>query len=365
VPDSFSIQRLLFDLDNAFVEMGPTITGLPNSSSLREFLQKYFMDTYWTQLKANKQPVLAHAITANSDSSSLALTDLRFQISPYINGANPPRDPQDLYTLCYVGTTDNHKLPLALPPFTWNWIDDGQQQEWHGAVAVNRVSLGAWLVSALLPYFKTQCLRANPSCTADGGYTYLTCYPRTGYDPTTISGATDGRLAYFAYKPVGEFCSASADTYEIKAGEDVTLEVLQTSETQIKIVQKVQVWLYVYIFGSKTSGYVVNSDVTSVYDLGVNDDGAVYFKLNDQLSSRKDAPDSLDWSSFSNSMLQDPNGQIIDPVTNKIRALVNVMGSPSLSTARFIVPGHASVVYSGVKFSKGDDLVFHLTYGAS
>ena len=360
-PDSFSIQRLLFDLDNAALESVPTVPAIPITSALYRFLQTYFMGAYWNQMKANKQPVLAHAIMANPGSSSLALTDLRFQISPYINGTRPPQNPQDLYTLCYVGTTDNHQLPIALPPFTWNWIDDGQQTEWSGAVAVNRKSFGAWLTSALMPYVKTQCVAYYPVAQSDGFYLYAGCTYSSGQTPSTPAPPGNS-LAYFTYNK--DF-NSQVTSLQVYLKEDLAIEVTQKSDTQISITQKIVVYLYFYVRGLHTNGNIVNSEVTSVYDMSVDDQGAVKFTFNAGESKSENTPDNVDFSGFVNGMEDDPNSKVIDPMKASISSAINSLGSPTLGAASFIVPGHADVSYSGVKFSEGGDLVFHMNYGAS
>ncbi|MBV9035542.1 MAG: hypothetical protein JO182_13720 [Acidobacteriaceae bacterium] len=358
-PGTFSIQQLFLHLDDPGGATVPSIIGVPIPSMLHDWLQEYFLGAYWTTMIATKQPVLAHAITGQADQSSLALTSLNFQTSPFIPSGQPPKNPGDLDTLCYLGETNNNVLPVTTGAFPWNWIDETERSQWHGAVAINQASLKVWLTKALLPYVKTQCMRFSPQCSAKGSYIYLQCTPYSGVDPTTSTPGPN-QLAYFTYTVKED---SSARSSEITGQENFSLEVVQSSETQIKIVQKILVQLYVYVFGSHTNGNVINSEITSIYDISVDAEGSVHFTLNAPLSTRKDNPDSLDFRAFADWLLDSPNEKVIDPVTNTIRSLADSLGNPNLSTARFIVPGHAAVAYSGAKFSQSGDMVFHLTYG--
>jgi hypothetical protein len=76
---TFSIQQLLFILDNPGNATPPAIIGVANPSLLYTWLEEYFVGAYWATMKANKQLVLAHGITTKPDNSSLALADLKFR----------------------------------------------------------------------------------------------------------------------------------------------------------------------------------------------------------------------------------------------------------------------------------------------
>ena len=102
---------------------------------------------------------------------------------------------------------------------------------------------------------------------------YPDCWPGTGNDPTT-SIATGDQLAYFTYTNSED---SGARSGEISAKEDFSLVVTKNSDTQIKITQKSVVNLYLYIFGSWTSGNVVNSEITSVYDMSIDSEGSLRF----------------------------------------------------------------------------------------
>ena len=73
-PDSFSIQQLLLKLDEATLDSVPTITGVKSSVSSVHLVAGVFSGAYCATMKANNQPVLAHALTAPADPASLALT---------------------------------------------------------------------------------------------------------------------------------------------------------------------------------------------------------------------------------------------------------------------------------------------------
>ena len=357
-PGSFSIQQLFLQLDNPGVATVPTIMGVPNPSMLHDWLQEYFLGAYWATMIATKQPALGHAITRSADSSSLALTDLKFQTSPFISHGEHLKYPGELDTLCYLGETNNNVLPVTTGAFPWNWLDFGEQTKFHGAVAINEASVKVWFKQALLPYVKSQCMKFNPHCEASDKV-YMWALPKNGMDPTT-STAGPNQLAYFTYAVKED---SSARSSEITGQENFSLEVVRASDTQIKIVQKIVLYLYVYIYGGHTDGNFVNSEISSVYDMSVDAEGSVRFTLNAAQSTRKDNPDSLDFHAFADWLYDHPNEKVIDPIEKTIQSQIDSLGNPNLATARFIVPGHASVTYKEAKFAPSGDLVFHLTYG--
>jgi hypothetical protein len=85
-PNAFSLQQLLFDLDNAALETPPTISGVTPGSPLHHCLSTYFLGYYFAAMKKKGTPLLAYTITLGApDTSSLSLTNINFKVSPLVN----------------------------------------------------------------------------------------------------------------------------------------------------------------------------------------------------------------------------------------------------------------------------------------
>jgi len=141
---AFSVQQLLFDLDNAALQTVPTISGVTPGTPLYTCLETMFLGAYFNSLKESGQPVLGYAVTQSTAlSSSLTLTDLNMEVNPFVGSdgqpvSSPTPQQQDLGTLCYLCAANGHTLPAATE-FTWNWIDPSEESNFdlssHGAIS--------------------------------------------------------------------------------------------------------------------------------------------------------------------------------------------------------------------------------------
>jgi len=142
--NSFSVQQLLFDLDNAGLKSIPTISGVDSGSNLASVLTKDFVGKYFEAVKAKGSPMLGVVIKQVApDPSTLALTDFNFKTLPLLapNSNQPYPKPtqaqQDAGMLAYLCAADHDRLP---PPvaFDWNWLDIAEDASADGVIAINR-----------------------------------------------------------------------------------------------------------------------------------------------------------------------------------------------------------------------------------
>lgn len=72
---AFSLQQLVFDLDNASIQTHPDITGVPAGSNAQLVIQKYFQGIYADHAKTAGLPLLSvTAIVQVDDPSPLQMT---------------------------------------------------------------------------------------------------------------------------------------------------------------------------------------------------------------------------------------------------------------------------------------------------
>lgn len=105
---AFSLQQLLFDLDNAALMAIPTIEGVDPSSDAGVILTKSFTNLYFAAVHAQGDPVIAiHAIADAPDNSSLRLTGIEREVGQLLDGNGvviplPSPAQKAVYTLEYL-----------------------------------------------------------------------------------------------------------------------------------------------------------------------------------------------------------------------------------------------------------------------
>ena len=79
---AFSVQQLLFDLDNAALQTIPQITNVPAGTPLYTALEQYFVGAYFSQMQKGGTPLLGCAISQTSaPPATLTLSDLNLEVS--------------------------------------------------------------------------------------------------------------------------------------------------------------------------------------------------------------------------------------------------------------------------------------------
>jgi hypothetical protein len=153
--NAFSIQQLLFDLDNAALQSFPTMSGVAPGTNLHTALQNDFLGEYFSTVKASGQPILGASVTQSvAPPSALTLTDLNFEVSPLLGTnnqpiVNPTPDQQAVFTLNYLCAVNGKTLPGAAQ-FDWNWMDESDAANFDGVLAINRNTFVNYLNSALI-----------------------------------------------------------------------------------------------------------------------------------------------------------------------------------------------------------------------
>ena len=88
---AFSLQQLLFDLDNTLLESLPRFSGVPDGSNAQLILQKVFVGKYWESAKSHGLPLVSvMTVSQPRDKSSLHLTGFERMLSPLQDGQGKP-----------------------------------------------------------------------------------------------------------------------------------------------------------------------------------------------------------------------------------------------------------------------------------
>ncbi len=380
--NAFSVQQLLFDLNNAALETQPTISGVTPGTSLYTALSNDFLGAYYTTMKANGQPMLSASITqTNSDPATLTLTDLNLEVNPFLGSSgsavtNPTQAQADLDTLDYLCAANGNTLPVATQ-FGWNWIDESEASDYQGVIAIKSSTFIDWLNNLLLPDLNDICKQPTCDCHASGFNMYYSLGfndVTTAQTFTVVSDATadsDGfvNVLTFSYSAS---CSSNGGTEGLVWGNlkcDYSSSCnVYFSTTQIKIESYVNAWIHVNVEGGVTEGNFATYNSTTIYDLSATSSGKlVATTTGATLVDNSQTIDTNGWSQFvslgtvdnvinsEKSYTQQILSSFLDSFGSDISACLN-------GPLAWIFPGGQTFTFKKVLFSDDLDLVSYITY---
>jgi hypothetical protein len=362
--NAFSVQQLLFDLDNAILDSTrPQISGVVPGSTLDTCLQKYFLGAYFAAIQKTGTPVLGYSIKHSPDSAStLKLTDLNMEVNPYVDKGNavdkPSKEQSNLVTLNYLCAADGNPLPPAVR-FKWNWIDPSEAADYHGAAVINRNTLAKYFEQQLLPLVKANCYKPWVHLV---GHLLKVDYEwslTNNQDPEITRPATGSTVLTFSYSNSDESRAGhdgSAGKMELKPTLNVTV---QFSGNTVTIEQHLTLYLYVKFLATSDSGNIIDKTLTDTYTLSVDDHGGLVTKRSSKTEDHSKNPKANGFLNF----WADVNSLASD-VEKWARAFVatDFTDIPVSAVQSFVFPGGKTFAFKDVSFSNNQDLVSRITY---
>jgi hypothetical protein len=363
--DAFSIRQLMFNLLDRELSAPPTIQGIQAGSRLYTLLQQYFVGAYFSQVRTKGEPVLNVTITRNQTStSSLAITDLNHQVCAFVGSGgatiiNPTPEQARLSTLSYLCETNNGVLPPAVP-FTWNWVEPGQQRDFDGVVAINRKTFAQFLRNQMANYVSSNCYAPSVTITMDGltSLWYRSLTP--GQQPTVTLPESGSTVLTFSY--MGETfdqagLNGAVGQCRIKSG--FTLNV-RFEGGKVLIDQHLTVWVRARSLATEKEGNVVNRTISDEITLSVGADGRL--QVGTPVSTTTNKPDDLHVDGFLNFWTQLNN--VTDFIKNYAYDITaqRLTSLPIGLVQDFVFPGGRTFAFKDVAFSEYQDLVAHITY---
>jgi hypothetical protein len=362
--NAFSIQQLLFDLDNAILESIPAISGIDSSNPAYAELTQVFLDTYFGAMKTNGQPVLGYSIvpkTTLPDPSPLSLTSLNFEVSPYSPANQLPAQP-DLNTLNYLCASDNNTLPPPVP-FNWNWIDQPQAGQYDGAIAINRNALAKYFYQQLQDFAPKNCFSTWVRVwLSDGGFQCNWTGTLTpGQVPTVVFPTTGDTVLLFTYSCPQYYDSAGLGGDAGSMGLASTYDLsVSFAGNAITIVQHLVVNLYISSLSDGHDGNAIDKTITDTYTIAVTQTGGLTVSNPASVTQDNSNPPSTNgFFNFFNG-LNDLSHEIDDAITNYVQTTLTDI--PAADLQGFIFPGGNTFTYTDASFSANQDLVSHITY---
>lgn len=367
---AFSLQQLLFDLDNAALQSVPSIEGVVKGSNVDLVLTKYFIDYYFDSVRKHGEPVLSvHAVANAPDGSSLRLTGMEREVAQFVDGngvvvSDPTPEQKQVTTLAYLCAANNNHLPAAAS-FDWNWVEPSDVGNESGALAVNRNTLAAYYKTQLMPVIRRPCIKVSCGVQVDtwGALTGKVNYswtltpwqtPQNAEIPS--SGNTVLNISYQSDDQAHDKSGVTAG--ELKLSSSYSCSVTFSGNTII-IVQNLKVYCYVRWDATDVSGNIFNKTLTDTYTLSVAQNGSLDVNMS---TSTKDESESPQVSGFVAAFTN--INELIADIKNKISGFVStqIQDIPVVDVQDFVFPGARVFTYKDVQFSEHQDLVSRITY---
>ena len=364
---AFSLQQLVFDLDNAALQAVPTFEGIPRGSNADIILQKAFVSIYSASAKSHGLPLIAVTAVAQSyDRSQLHLTGYERQVSQLKDEQgvviqNPTSLQRSATTLDYLCAVNGNTLPSAAS-FGWNWVLPTDINSISGVIAINRNTIGKFILDQLRPLVEDSCIK--PSCHVSAfalGEVDYTCSLSVPNTPqTAVINAEGPTVVHIQYHVEEKASDKSGLTYgELQVKSTYTCDVSFQDET-ITIVQHLLIYVYA-AFDYTTEGInAFDKTITNEYKISVDQYGTLRTeKIKETPVDKSQSPDRS-W------LVNIFTG--INDVVNDMKKFTTKFGGTQLEEIpfnhlqNFIFPGAKVFTYNSAKFSDHQDLICDLTY---
>ncbi|KAI1295933.1 hypothetical protein F5Y03DRAFT_387328 [Xylaria venustula] len=365
---AFSLQQLLFDLDNAALQDVPSIGGIPSGSNAEYVLTKSWTNLYSTAAKERGWPLVSVTATVQSpDPSQLQMTAFERQVSQLKdpNGViidKPTTEQANVSTLDYLCAANDNKLPGA-SSFSWNWVTPTEVDQESGIIAINRNTLAAHFLPQIIPTARSGMIKIDPTATADpisvsGGVGLLL---QSDQEPTkaevTASGENVIRLEY-SYKKLSEdWAGASYCGVEVTSSYECDVKF---KDTTITVVQHIKIYMWLCFDATSEDCNVYDMTRTDVYTISVSQTGGLQIVAGGSiLKDDSQDPNAGGFINFFTGIDDSIAG--IKEKLHEIQ-ITQLDAIPFDELQDFIFPGSKVFTYKSIDFSNYQDLVCAITY---
>ncbi|KAK2482157.1 hypothetical protein H9L39_07796, partial [Fusarium oxysporum f. sp. albedinis] len=379
---AYSLQQLLFNLQNAIAQTVPTFVGVTDETA-SYLLGKSFINIWSKIAKQYGLPLIGvTAVAQHPDGSPLRLTALERWVSPVVDSSSGEqvKNPSDLQiaatTLNYLCATNGHRLPGA-SSFNWNWIEPQDLAQSSGVISIKRDTMARYLVDQILPQVRSSCIKPNVNVTAvnEFGKVNYEWDFAPGQEPHTVEIPSSGPLvAKLDYSFSVRADDHYAGTYgELKISSTYSCTIVFGSYDQTKnppvyiggntftVVQGLWIWVFVKWAASEADAYVVNQIRTDEFVISVDENGGLTSSTTKNTTMTDSARD-IDMNNFGNQFtgLQTK----LRDIKNSISALSNarLKSIPFNSIKNFVFPGAKVFSFKDASFSNHSDLACLITY---
>ncbi|KAF5539997.1 hypothetical protein FMEXI_8647 [Fusarium mexicanum] len=379
---AFSLQQLLFDLDNALLETIPDFSGVTDEDA-RNVLENYFRDIYVKNVTDYGLPLVSiTAVTQGKDDSTLKLTGFERIVNPLKDGnGNPISNPTDsqraVYTLDHLCATNSNPVP-RITGLDWNWVQPAESGDHSGAVAINRNILTQFISSKLEKLATSACFTSNIyddhiEFTAEG--TPVVTTPPSGSNTIHMSHShTSDSPQHFSCPGSDVLVQVDTEVYIDYAldvfFEGTTLRTIQNSQIGFSSVLDMNPY-----GGHGTLLYmmkVVDKTLTDTFAMSVDQSGSLQLVKSDQEETdQSDTEPTVTFNSFDYGDSSIILEAVLAAFDMEIRGIqvdiaqssAGILHELQISTLQnFVFPGGKVFTYKDPFFSDHQDLVCKITY---
>lgn len=374
---AFSLQQLLFDLDNAVLQTVPTFEGIPPSSNAQYVLETSFVNCYSTAAKNYGEPLVAvtAVVQGTVNPSQIQMTSFEREVSQYMDSTgnvvqNPTPEQAAVTTLDNLCMINNDPFP-GVAGFTWNWVQPGDVDNQSGVIAVNRQVFSQYLLDSILPSVEKSCISSNVHFHAINGLgawsSSFTLLP--GQSPQTAAvtaPSTGAEVINIAYSSSGntstcDHASCLAFHVQLNVQPSYTCQVSITGST-ITIVQRLWVFLSVRWDSTTEAINAYDTTITDLYDVSVDDLGALQIICDPTKQTTVNNAQSPHKSNFAYLILgiNDSIASLQSQITQIAALELNAI--TFTAPQNFVFPGAKVFTYATATFSDSQDLICDITY---
>lgn len=354
---AFSLQQLLFDLDNGLLEKTPNFSNVTNKQA-KFYLEEYFRDIYVKA--ANEQGLSLVAVTKVShdpDPSSLDMTGFERTVTK-VDANNG-----EASTLNYLCAINNHSVPSPNTTFGWNWVSPGDINQESGVIAINRNILAQHIAEKLKPACAESCylpiVSGDYTMELRGGQAPTVTFPPEGTKVIQFKYATD---TWIPGTVQGMALDGSTEMVRIITSPEYDCDVYFNGN---RIIVDQKLWIVV-VYNPDERGVgsglaPVKRGVTDTYEISADQTGALHLTRTDEKKWDESAylePDE--------SMSRDAAIELY--LNQKFRDQIYDLASGRLhefqisQIENFVFPGARTFTYKEPTFSDHQDLVCKITY---
>jgi hypothetical protein len=370
--DMFSVQQLFLDLNAASLSDSITIEGLASTSQAYVVLTQVFLNAYLADLRKDGGIMLGYSVVSQkpfSDNVSLIPTDLNFEISSYKDAQGDGTTEYDAYTINYLLMSKGKKMPSPTP-FSWNWLDATQLNDYAGAMSVNRDVFSVFLRDLLSPSLSTIAKQPVTHFSVNLVEAHFSYEIKNEPAPQAYNLVPNGgsRILTYSYAKSDH----SSDTFvpnwgnfslDYTANSDVYLEGYN-----IRVETTLNMYAHINVDGGVTKGNFATKKSTTLYTIGVDSFGRI--TVSNPYQTITDLSEKIDPSGWSKFVTAGQINNVVDSLKSNFQNWLtgfvvresNVIAAMLNGSSSWVFPGGKTYKFQDAVFSQYQDLVANINY---
>lgn len=375
----FDIRALYADFTSAMIQQ--YTPNIENNIQLKQFVQMFFEDYVLKDLREKgEDAIFSYSVKPETDildkmKKSLVVPGAyKYYVSPYINesGKEQP-EKKDLYTINYIVMEKDKAFP-ELKVLGWNWVDESEEKDKNGCMAVNSERLMESLTEDLKTVTEDACLR--PKVELKDKFVLVdvkTCYDMDDFPENAVfeHDSKNPRLYRLVYEQSakdGVYASGSLGIYvglKITYKLEVTVEMKDNN--QMEIVIRYEGSMDLQTGASHSNGRMAGNEHRCLLSINTDKDG--HLTVSRSITTTP-LDEDIDHNVFVDIFTVGTDRQCIESLTEFTNKISHNIGNRINTvferifdnTIHWVLPGNDTFDFKNPLFSVGNDLVVDLRY---